>query len=80
MLVGPCGSGKTKDYEILAQALTDMAAAGMHDTSGNPFTPVKASVLNPKSITMGQLYVLITSLTNPFFATLMYNCILFCTE
>lgn len=40
MLVGPAGSGKTKDYEILASAITDMSIAGVNDSSGNPFTKV----------------------------------------
>uniref|UniRef100_H2YF95 Dynein heavy chain hydrolytic ATP-binding dynein motor region domain-containing protein n=1 Tax=Ciona savignyi TaxID=51511 RepID=H2YF95_CIOSA len=44
MLVGPTCSGKTKCYNVLAKALT------------HTFTVEKTDVLNPKSITMGQLY------------------------
>uniref|UniRef100_H2YF90 Dynein heavy chain 1, axonemal n=1 Tax=Ciona savignyi TaxID=51511 RepID=H2YF90_CIOSA len=45
MLVGPTCSGKTKCYNVLAKALTHY----LHDH-------LSTDVLNPKSITMGQLY------------------------
>ncbi|XP_058497468.1 dynein axonemal heavy chain 1 [Solea solea] len=54
MLVGPSGSGKTKCYEILAEAMT--ALKGQPSVSGGVYEQVQISVLNPKSITMGQLY------------------------
>ncbi|XP_049878805.1 dynein axonemal heavy chain 1-like [Pectinophora gossypiella] len=54
MLVGPAGSGKTKCYEVLRDALT--AIKGKLAPDGFPFTPVHSFVVNPKSITMGQLY------------------------
>ncbi|XP_026203417.1 dynein heavy chain 1, axonemal [Anabas testudineus] len=54
MLVGPSGSGKTKCYEILGAALT--ALKGQPSVSGGVYEPVHTYVLNPKSITMGQLY------------------------
>ncbi|XP_028841933.1 dynein heavy chain 1, axonemal isoform X2 [Denticeps clupeoides] len=54
MLVGPPGSGKTKCYEILAAALT--ALQGQPSVSGGVYEPVQVYVLNPKAITMGQLY------------------------
>lgn len=54
MLVGPAGSGKTKSYETLRDALT--AIKGRLAPDGFPFTPVHTFTLNPKSITMGQLY------------------------
>ncbi|XP_023309976.1 dynein heavy chain 1, axonemal-like [Anoplophora glabripennis] len=54
MLVGPTGSGKTKCYEILKNAMT--ALKGKPQPSGYPFMPVHTYVMNPKSITMGQLY------------------------
>jgi dynein heavy chain, axonemal len=50
MLVGPTGGGKTKDYQILSKAIT--ALKGKNDL----FQKVRVDVLNPKSITMGQLY------------------------
>ncbi|XP_030634236.1 dynein heavy chain 1, axonemal [Chanos chanos] len=54
MLVGPSGSGKTKCYEILGAAIT--ALQGQPSVSGGVYEAVQIYVLNPKSITMGQLY------------------------
>ncbi|XP_044254832.1 dynein axonemal heavy chain 1-like isoform X2 [Tribolium madens] len=54
MLVGPTASGKTKCYEVLKAAMT--ALEGQPQPSGQPFRPVHTYVMNPKSITMGQLY------------------------
>lgn len=54
MLVGPSGSGKTKCYEILGAAIT--ALEGQPSVSGGVYEAVQTYVLNPKSITMGQLY------------------------
>ncbi|XP_018600098.2 dynein heavy chain 1, axonemal isoform X2 [Scleropages formosus] len=54
MLVGPPGSGKTKCYEILGAAIT--ALQGQPSVSGGTYEVVQIYVLNPKSITMGQLY------------------------
>ncbi|XP_076380684.1 dynein axonemal heavy chain 1 [Megalopta genalis] len=54
MLVGPTGSAKTKCYQVLKEASTKLK--GKPQPSGKPFTPVLTFVLNPKSITMGQLY------------------------
>ncbi|XP_054262356.1 dynein axonemal heavy chain 1-like [Macrosteles quadrilineatus] len=62
MLVGPTGSGKTKCYEILKDALT--ALKGQPSPTGSPFESVHTSVLNPKSITMGQLYGEFDALTH----------------
>ncbi|XP_006900461.1 PREDICTED: dynein heavy chain 6, axonemal [Elephantulus edwardii] len=53
MLVGPTGGGKTTVYQVLAETLGDLQKHGLD----NPFyQPVKTYVLNPKSITMGELY------------------------
>ncbi|XP_076627799.1 dynein axonemal heavy chain 1 [Colletes latitarsis] len=54
MLVGPTGSAKTKCYQVLKEACTKLR--GKLQPSGRPFTTVYTYVLNPKSITMGQLY------------------------
>lgn len=54
MLVGPTGSGKTRCYEVLKKALTSLK--GKDSPSGSPYEEVHTFVLNPKSITMGQLY------------------------
>ncbi|CAF1247347.1 unnamed protein product, partial [Didymodactylos carnosus] len=62
MLVGPTGSGKTKAYESLQIAMTHLK--GKISPAGSPFKPVHTSVLNPKSITMGQLYGQFDELTH----------------
>ncbi|ELV10380.1 Dynein heavy chain 1, axonemal [Tupaia chinensis] len=54
MLVGPTGSGKSDCYRVLAAAMT--ALKGQPSISGGVYEAVKYYVLNPKSITMGQLY------------------------
>lgn len=60
MLVGPTGGGKTTVYQILADSLTALFNAGeTHDF----YQPVKTYVLNPKSITMGELYGEVNNLT-----------------
>ncbi|XP_061490002.1 dynein axonemal heavy chain 6 isoform X2 [Rhineura floridana] len=60
MLVGPTGGGKTTVYQILADSLGALHEAGEE----NPFyQPVKTYILNPKSITMGELYGEVNNLT-----------------
>lgn len=55
MLVGPTGGGKTTVYTILADVLETLHRTG--HKANNPFyQPVKTYVLNPKSVTMGELY------------------------
>ena len=54
MLVGPTCSGKTKCYEVLKSASTILA--GQMSPAGTNFEIVHTYCLNPKSITMGQLY------------------------
>ncbi|RKO94242.1 dynein heavy chain and region D6 of dynein motor-domain-containing protein [Blyttiomyces helicus] len=51
MLVGDPFSGKTAGYKVLQGALTDMCKANPASES-----KVQTFILNPKSITMGQLY------------------------
>ncbi|KAF3826620.1 hypothetical protein GH733_009145 [Mirounga leonina] len=60
MLVGPTGGGKTTVYQILAETLGNLRKLGVD----NPFyQPVKTYVLNPKSITMGELYGEVNNVT-----------------
>lgn len=49
MIVGPTGGGKTANWKILSKSIT--ALDGIDE-----FTKVNVHILNPKSITMGQLY------------------------
>lgn len=51
MVVGPFMGGKSAAYKVLAGALADLEAAGMMDEH-----KVQFKVLNPKSVTIGQLY------------------------
>ncbi|XP_052028538.1 LOW QUALITY PROTEIN: dynein axonemal heavy chain 6 [Apodemus sylvaticus] len=60
MLVGPTGGGKTTVYQVLAETLGNLEKLN----TGNPFyQPVKTYVLNPKSITMGELYGEVNNVT-----------------
>ena len=52
-LVGPAGTGKSTCYRILAALMTNLRGKG----SPNPeFQKVRFRILNPKCITMGELY------------------------
>lgn len=49
MIVGPTGGGKTSNYKVLQHAMSSLAGQ-------DNFQKVHTDILNPKSITMGQLY------------------------
>jgi len=53
MLVGPTGAGKTTVYKVLEHTMTSLKLKGSKD---DRFQVVKKIILNPKSITMGELY------------------------
>ena len=53
MLVGPAGGGKTTCYKALAHAMTKLRKRGSADAR---FQEVKTKTLNPKSISMDELY------------------------
>ena len=53
MLVGPTGGGKTSCYEVLADVMCEMRARNHPDRS---FQKVNKQILNPKAISMGELY------------------------
>lgn len=50
MLVGPTGGGKTSNYNVLAQAISSL------DGKDSKYTKINIEIINPKSITMDQLY------------------------
>ena len=52
MLVGQPLGGKSVDYQVLAEALTIMS----DQVEAEEIMPVEYRIINPKSITMGQLY------------------------
>ncbi|XP_077994098.1 dynein axonemal heavy chain 6-like [Glandiceps talaboti] len=62
MLVGPTGGGKTTVYEVLKDTLTNLHADEV-DVDNPYYLPVHTFVLNPKSITMGELYGEVNKLT-----------------
>jgi len=49
MIVGPTGGGKTMNYKVLSDAISALK-------NEEDFEKVNVHVINPKSITMGQLY------------------------
>ena len=53
MLVGLTGSGKTTCYEILAEA---MSALRRKDHKNQIYQKISYEIINPKAITMGELY------------------------
>lgn len=53
VLVGPTGAGKTAAYRVLAAAMSDLRKAG---STSEQFQNVHINVLNPKCISMGELY------------------------
>ncbi|XP_022090689.1 dynein heavy chain 6, axonemal-like isoform X2 [Acanthaster planci] len=60
MLVGPTGGGKTTTYEILQSSLTELHKAGEESPY---YQPVHTYVLNPKAVSMGELYGEVNKLT-----------------
>ncbi|XP_072318696.1 dynein axonemal heavy chain 6 [Eucyclogobius newberryi] len=62
MLVGPTGGGKTTVYNILSDTLETLYKSEDKD-SCSFYQPVKTYVLNPKSVTMGELYGELNNLT-----------------
>jgi dynein heavy chain len=61
MLVGTTGVGKTTVARILADALQSLNKAGEEDVW---YKPVRIDTLNPKSVTMGELFGEVSKLTN----------------
>lgn len=51
MIVGEPLGGKTKGYQVLAEALGDLQTSGLYEEFKTVYR-----IINPKAITMGQLY------------------------
>lgn len=54
MIVGMTGAGKTSCYEVLADSMT--ALRKDKNSTDQRYQIVRREVLNPKSISMGELY------------------------
>ena len=52
-LVGPTGAGKSTCYRILSRIMTSLHQAG---SKNEQYQEVAFEILNPKCITMGELY------------------------
>ena len=61
MLVGSTGTGKTKVYETLRKALMQLHKEGVENYQ---YKPIQLFKLNPKSVTMNDLYGYVNVLTN----------------
>jgi len=73
MIVGPTGGGKTSNYTILQHAMTSLKG---HEK----FSPVHTHILNPKSITMDQLYGFVNPQTTEWMDGVLAKLILDCTR
>ena len=60
MIVGPAGGGKTACFEVLKDAMTELSRQGGGDER---FQPVTVDILNPKAISLGELYGEVNSST-----------------
>eukprot|EP01042_Synura_sphagnicola_P015052 gene15052-19035_t len=63
MVVGEAGSGKSANVKVLAQALAQLFEDKVVDKDGF-YKPVDRLILNPKSITAGELYGEFNLMTN----------------
>ena len=52
-MVGPTGAGKSTCYRILSRIMTSLHKAG---SKNDQYQEVAFEILNPKCITMGELY------------------------
>jgi dynein heavy chain len=64
MLVGETGTGKTTVTTTLGKALTEIFEAGGDELSNPMYRPVHIDTLNPKAVTMGELFGDTNPLTN----------------
>ncbi len=73
MIVGPTGGGKTCNYKVLQHAMTALK-------DDENFERVHTSILNPKSITMGQLYGFVDPQTTEWQDGVLAKLIVDCTK
>jgi dynein heavy chain, axonemal len=73
MLVGPTGGGKTSNYKVLQHAMSALSGQ-------DAFVKVHVDILNPKSITMGQLYGYVDPQTTEWQDGVLAKLVLECTK
>ena len=72
MVVGTTATGKTTLSEVLAEALTQLHKDGHGDA--DPFyQPINIKTLNPKAVSMGELYGEVNPFTNEWTAGIVPN-------
>jgi dynein heavy chain len=64
MIVGPTGAGKTTCYEVLSDTMTTMRERNNPDPV---YQIVKKKILNPKAISMGEMYGEVNQLSQEWF-------------
>eukprot|EP00049_Salpingoeca_infusionum_P016632 m.342064 g.342064 ORF g.342064 m.342064 type:complete len:4133 (+) comp16119_c0_seq2:317-12715(+) len=76
MLVGPTGGGKTTVYQVLEKTLMLLDEQGVEHAD---YKPVQTYVLNPKAVSMGELYGEVDPTTTEWrdglMATLVRQCV-----
>jgi len=73
MIVGPTGGGKTSNYKVLQHAMSSLAHQEM-------FERVHVDIMNPKSITMGQLYGFVDPQTTEWIDGVLAKLVLDCSK
>jgi len=79
MLVGPTGGGKTSCYEVLQDALTKLGEDG-EGSVNSEYKKVQTYVMNPKSVSMGELYGEVSLATSEWTDGLMATTVRACVK
>jgi dynein heavy chain len=75
MIVGPTGGGKSSNYRVLQHAMTLLARQEQER-----FEKVHVDVMNPKSITLGQLYGFVDPQTTEWVDGVLAKIVLECSK
>lgn len=79
MLVGPTGGGKTTVRQVLSDALTHLHATCPAAQRSPEYKPVQSHVMNPKAVSMGELYGEVNTATlewrDGLMATIVRQCV-----